>query len=209
MSETTKQRVLFVLDIDHTLKLHNTAKNTPPVPGMPELIRDWTNTHDCTIRYLTNRWGPLEYVCLGTGSFLEKHYPVGAVHQRSWYDVGGWIFRGKGHKSNSMAKVLHDADAFDAVVMLGDDVDYDAEVYVDAITKGLLAGNDKTRVFVGIRNVESGKKEDTERRMGPLFERAQASRGGGGGDNNNNNGNSTTRCFIWSGCDDVKNNIDL
>eukprot|EP00759_Apiculatamorpha_spiralis_P011140 PhF_6_TR18584/c0_g1_i1/m.27149 len=158
-------KVLFVFDIDHTLKLHNTARDTPPVEGMPELVASWCSTFTTpppTIRYVTNRWGPLGMVGLGPDSFIRKHFPPGEIHQRAWYDMVGWLSRSCHHKISSLERVFATPSVpspLDVVILLGDDIDFDAEVYFDAIRKRVVVG---TVVIVGIRKVSGNLLQKTE-----------------------------------------------
>ena len=141
--------IQLILDIDHTLKLHNTARDTPPVPGMPELISAWAKKWNPAIQYVTNRWGPMAWLGLGPASFILQHYPVGTIQQRPWYDLIGWASRSTGHKNASMVRLS--PTKYDVVIMLGDDVDFDAVVYIDAVKGGIIGGTCVT--VIGIRSV--------------------------------------------------------
>ena len=148
--------VQLILDIDHTLKLHNTARDTPPVPGMPELISAWAAKWNPSIQYVTNRWGPMAWLGLGPSSFIHRHYPPGTIQQRPWYDLIGWASRSTNHKDASMARLS--PVKYDVVIMLGDDVDFDAVVYTQAVKAGIIGG--KSLTVIGIRSVSGMPKCD-------------------------------------------------
>jgi len=164
--------VLLISDIDHTLKLHNTATMTPPVPGMPHLLASWVArwnnppTDTLTIKYLTNRWGPLGLLGFGSHAFLSQHYPPGDVFERGWYDIVGWISRSVWHKSSTLSRggglVLPSAQ-YNVVILLGDDVDFDAEVYTNAVRGGHVGGSVAT--IIAIRIVFGGLSESEQGRQ--------------------------------------------
>eukprot|EP00759_Apiculatamorpha_spiralis_P026061 PhF_6_TR29234/c0_g1_i3/m.42790 len=164
----TKPRVLIVLDIDHTLKTDDTVFSSPPVMGMPEVVKGWLEKYDARVEIVTNRWAPMSLIGLGPESFLEEHYvslsdPRVTLTQRPWYDIIGLLTRSFTNKMSRLdasftptPSLIKDGTTtsplYDAVIFLGDDVEYDVDLYSQAAKR--FEG--KSKVFlVAIRRSES------------------------------------------------------
>lgn len=120
--------LVFVSDLDNTLKEGNTLAPSEPVQRMPQVFSRLRKRYrKASFVYLTNRYGPFGWLGESPETFLKGHFPRGVIVIRKWYDLGGYLLGTATHKRASLAALLA---RFETAVLIGDSDERDPETYL-------------------------------------------------------------------------------